>query len=386
MSMENVKKHVVIFGATGSIGTQTLNVIRRHKQHFHIDGITCHDNIDKLATIAHEFNIKNVGISNQIDINCKRHLFPNDTKFFLGNEGLCEMAQFDETHTIVMAIIGIDGILPALHGIRHNKDILLASKEILVVAGKYVMSEIKKYNGKLLPIDSEHNAIFQCLIGNQRPVKKIILTASGGPFLNTPIHEMSTITPAQALQHPTWNMGKKISIDSATMANKGLEMMEARWLFDAQPDKISAVIHPESIIHSMVEFSDNTIMAQMSPTNMEYPIAYCLFHPKSYQNEQHGLNFDILHNLTFQQPDETKFPCLKLAKQCLNTGGNLCAVFQASNEIAVEAFLNKKIKFTDIQNVIESTLSHYSGEKDTSLENSILTVKTARMIAKKNIL
>lgn len=385
MSMENVKSHVVIFGATGSIGTQTLNVIRRYKQHFHIDGITCHNNIDRLANIAHEFNIKNVGISDSNAFKDKKHLFPGDTRFFLGHDGLCEMAQFTDAHAIVMAITGTDGIIPTLYGIHRKKDVLLASKEILVVAGKYIMSEARKYNCKLLPIDSEHNAIFQCLIGNQRLVKKIILTASGGPFLNIPIQKMSDITPEQALKHPTWNMGKKISIDSATMANKGLEIIEARWLFDMQPDQISVVIHPESIIHSMVEFSDNTIMAQMSPTNMEYPIAYCLFYPKTYSDNRTGLDFDAMRNLSFKEPNETKFPCLKLARQCLNAGGNSCSVFQAANEVAVESFLKKQIKFTYIPHIIEKTLSNYSGEKNTSLEDAISTVETARVIAK-NIL
>lgn len=377
-----MKRHVIIFGATGSIGTQTLNVIRRYKQQFQIDGITCNNDVHKLADIAHEFNVKNVGISNSTAIKNKEHLFLDGTKFFLGHDGLCEIAQFTDTHAIVMAITGTDGIIPTLYGIQHKKDILLASKEILVVAGKYIMSEARKYNCKLLPIDSEHNAIFQCLIGNQRPVKKIILTASGGPFLNTPINEMADITPEQALKHPTWNMGKKISIDSATMANKGLEIIEARWLFNIKPAQISVVIHPESIIHSMVEFSDNTIMAQMSPTNMEYPIAYCLFYPKTYSDSRSGLNFDIIQRLSFEKPDETRFSCLKLAKQCLETDGNACAIFQAANEVSVDAFLKKLIRFTDIPRIIESTLSHYSSEKCTSLEDAISTVKTARVVAK----
>lgn len=375
-------KNIVIFGATGSVGRSSINVLRRNREKINIVGIAANSNVEKLSEIAHEFNVQNIGIGDPKSLIGKEHFFYKNTKFFLGDEGLCELAQLKGSDSILMAIDCAKGISMTLAGIRAKKDILLASKEVLVVAGKYVMEEASNNGVNILPVDSEHNAIFQCLHGEKKEdIERLILTASGGPFRKFSKDELEHVTVEQALKHPTWNMGKKITIDSSTMANKGFEIIEAHWLFGVQPDKIDVVVHPESIIHSMVEFKDHSIIAQMCPTNMEFPIENCLFFPNRNKNTLQGLDFSHLPTITFETPDIEKFPCLKIAKDCLSSDGNACAVFQAADEAAVDLFLQKKIRFTQIADIIKSTLDTYSCEKNESLEDSLITLNKAKKIA-----
>ncbi|MDR2779180.1 MAG: 1-deoxy-D-xylulose-5-phosphate reductoisomerase [Puniceicoccales bacterium] len=375
-------RNIIIFGATGSIGTSTLNVIRRNRRHFNVIGIAANTNVEKLAQIAHEFDVPNVGIFDERTFVGKDSLFKEKTHFFFGEDGLCKLAQFPEVTAVLVAMVGIIGLKPTITAIENKKTILLASKEILVAAGKFVIESAKKYNAQILPIDSEHNAIFQCLRGNDSSfVDRLILTASGGPFRNFSWQDMENITVEEALRHPVWNMGKKITIDSATMANKGLEIVEAKWLFDVPDDDIDVVVHPESIIHSMVKFCDGSIVAQMCPPNMEYPIANCLFFPERERLERSSINFVEQKTLNFLAPDIVKFPHLAIIRQCLKSNNNACAVFQASNEVAVNEFLKHRIKFTQISELVAKTLDIYSGEPMTSLKSCQESIVKARNVA-----
>ncbi|MDR2432143.1 MAG: 1-deoxy-D-xylulose-5-phosphate reductoisomerase [Puniceicoccales bacterium] len=375
--------HIIIFGATGSIGTSTLNVIRRNRHHFNVVGIAANTNVEKLAQIAHEFSVSNVGIFDGHAFAGKDSLFKRGTHFFVGEDGLCELAQLSEATAVSMAMVGIGGLKPTMAAIESKKTLLLASKEILVAAGKFVMESAKGNGVQILPVDSEHNAIFQCLQGNSNGfVDRLILTASGGPFRNFSRREMENIDVKQALRHPVWNMGKKITIDSATMANKALEIVEAKWLFDVPGDHIDVIVHPESIIHSMVKFCDGSIIAQMCPPNMEYPIANCLFFPGREQLAKPSVDFAEQGRLNFFAPDTTNFPHLTIIRQCLKTDNNACAVFQAANEVAVDEFLNHRIKFTQISEIVAKTLDIYPGEPMISLKSCEESVIKARSAAK----
>jgi 1-deoxy-D-xylulose-5-phosphate reductoisomerase len=379
---EGRRIRVVIFGATGSVGTGALNVIRRWMDCVELVGISARTNVEKLAQIAREFSVKNVGIFDEMAFDGQASLFADGTKFFVGEGGLCELGQLPNVDAVLMAIDGIAGLKATIAAIKAGKTILLASKEILVVAGKFVSECAKKNGVNLLPVDSEHNAIFQCLFGNDRKfVDRLILTASGGPFREFSAKAMESITVEQALVHPTWRMGKKITVDSATMANKGLEIVEARWLFDVPVERIDVLVHPESVIHSMVQFCDGSVISQACPPNMEFPIANCLFFPERKRSLIPTVDFAALGSLTFSQPDCGKFPSLSIARQCLGAGGNACAVFHGANEVAVEKFLAGSIKFTEIPAIIAGTLDAYSGEMDESLEGAIASVGNARSIA-----
>lgn len=376
-------RHIIIFGATGSIGTSTLNVIRRNRHHFSVVGIAANTNVEKLAQIAHEFSVPNVGIFDKHAFTGKDSLFKRGTHFFVGEDGLCELAQLSEATAVSMAMAGIAGLKPTMAAIEGKKTLLLASKEILVATGKFVMESARTNDVQILPVDSEHNAIFQCLLGNGNDfIDRLILTASGGPFRNFSRQEMENISVEQALRHPVWNMGKKITVDSATMANKALEIVEAKWLFDVPSDHIDVVIHPESIVHSMVKFCDGSIIAQMCPPNMEYPIANCLFFPERERLAKPSINFAEQGRLNFFAPDTTKFPHLAIIRRCLEADSNACAVFQAANEVAVDEFLNHRIKFTQISEIVAKTLDIYLGEPMTSLKSCEESVIKARSTAK----
>ncbi|MDR1457255.1 MAG: 1-deoxy-D-xylulose-5-phosphate reductoisomerase [Puniceicoccales bacterium] len=376
-------RNIIIFGATGSIGTNTLNVIRRNRRHFNVFGIAANTSVEKLAQIAHEFSVPNVGVFDKHAFVGKDSLFKRGTRFFVGEDGLCELAQLPEATAVLMAMVGIEGLKPTMAAIGSKKSLLLASKEILVAAGKFVMESAKENDGQILPVDSEHNAIFQCLLGSRNGfVDRLILTASGGPFRNFSHREMENISVAQALRHPVWNMGKKITVDSATMANKALEIVEAKWLFNVPGERIDVIVHPESIVHSMVKFCDGSIIAQMCPPNMEYPIANCLFFPERERLARPSVNFVEQGRLNFFAPDTIKFPHLAIIGQCLKTDNNACAVFQAANEVAVDEFLNHRIKFTQISDIVAKTLDIYPGEPMTSLKSCEESVIKARSAAK----
>lgn len=380
--MEKLVRKIVIFGATGSVGTGALNVIRRHRDRFDVVGISANANVEKLASIAHEFAVENVAIGNEAALAGRERSFAAGTNFFFGESGLRELAAVAEADSILMAIVGTAGIGPTMAAIGAKKMVLLASKEVLVVAGKFVCQCARENGVPLLPIDSEHNGIFQCLRGNGgRSVGRLVLTASGGPFRNFSTKDLENVTVEQALRHPTWTMGKKITIDSATMANKGLEIVEARWLFDVPGEKIDVLIHPESIVHAMVEFCDGSVIAQMCPPNMEFPIANCLFYPERWPTPLPTVDFAAQKSLNFFEPSPEKFPNLLLARQCLNSPNNACAVFQGANAIAVGKFLAGKIKFPRIWEIVARTLDAYDGEPMTSLESCLNSVVRAEEIA-----
>jgi 1-deoxy-D-xylulose-5-phosphate reductoisomerase len=375
-------RNVVIFGATGSIGTSALNVIRRHRDRFSVVGISANTNVEKLAEIAWEFAVENICIFDENALGNKHALFKSGTKFFTGTGGLDDLAKISEADSVLIAIVGISGIGPTIAAIESGKNAMLASKEVLVVAGKFVTECAEKNGIQLLPIDSEHNAIFQCLRGNEMKfVDKLILTASGGPFRNFSKNDLKNVTVEQAMRHPTWAMGKKITIDSATMANKGLEIMEARWLFNIPSGRIDAIVHPESVVHSMVKFCDGSIIAQMCPPNMEFPIANCLFYPDRIPFTGNSVDFAAQRSLTFFEIDVEKFPIIELARKCLAKETNACAAFHGANEVAVEKFLAKKIKFPQIYEIVARVLDAYGGEQTSSIENCIASVARARELA-----
>ncbi len=353
-------KKILILGSTGSIGINTLNVIRKFSHLFKVEAITTNKNVETLSNQIKEFKPKFAVVTdeeaaNKIDIK----IFSN-TKVLTGSEGLIEVAKNAEYDILVSSLVGFAGLAPTLEAIKRGKRIALANKETLVVAGKLVMDLCKKYNSEIIPVDSEHSAIFQSLVGEDfKNIKKIILTASGGPFLHKDISELENVTVEDALNHPNWSMGNKITIDSATMMNKGLEVIEAKWLFNLGNDKIEVVIHPQSIIHSMVEFVDGSIKAQLSVPDMKLPIQYALSYPDRFNSNFVETNFVKIGKLTFFEPNLEKFRCLKLAYDVLEQGGISACILNAANEIAVNRYLNKRIKFTDIPVYIEKALNKF---------------------------
>lgn len=357
-------KYVSILGATGSIGTQTLEVIRQEKDNFILEGISANKNFDLVINIINEFVPKHVAIMDLLtyqkvkDYCCN---FRQNIEVYHGIEGLNKIATLPNVDIVVTSIVGMIGLVPTLNAIKAGKDIALANKETLVVGGSLVMQEAERNNVQILPVDSEHGAIFQCLQGNKRDeVSKIILTASGGPFRGRTTKELLCVTCDDALKHPKWNMGQKISIDSATLMNKGLEVIEAHWLFKERYDNINVVIHPQSIIHSMVEYVDGSVIAQMGTTDMKLPIQYALNYPQRHKRVVDTLDFYKLGSLTFEKPDLETFKCLKLAFQAGEAGGTMPAILNGANEVAVELFLHKKIGFLQIGNIIEECMNKFS--------------------------
>lgn len=382
------KKRIVLFGATGSIGESTLEVLRTYPEQFELIGIAADRSISKLKGIAKEFNVREVAIFNETAcIEAKKSgLFARDCNFHVGQEGLTYLASIPEVDIIILAMTGIVGLEPALAAIELGKTVAFANKETLVMAGNVIMRAAKAYNATILPIDSEHNAIFQCLQGQDRnSVESIILTASGGAFRNFLPEQLKTVTPEDALKHPTWSMGPKVTIDCATMANKGLELIEARWLFDMPVKKLRVLIHPQSIIHSMVQFIDGSILAQLSPTSMVFPIQYCLFFPERMPACRAPLDLSEMLNLELSPPDFKRFPCLRLAIEALEAGGLASTIYNAANEIAVNAFVSHKIPFLDIPVVIDKTLELVSNQESDKLSVIIETHNQAIATAKEII-
>ncbi|MCX7919046.1 MAG: 1-deoxy-D-xylulose-5-phosphate reductoisomerase [bacterium] len=376
--MQKTKKRIAILGSTGSIGTRTLDVCRDLSAEFEVIALTARNNLRLLAKQAAEFNPKLIGLMDETKratFLTKYHKPAVSCNVLVGLEGLTEIVTDDRVDIVVVATVGAIGLLPTIAAIKAKKQIALANKEVLVMAGEIVMSLAKKYRVPIIPIDSEHSAIFQCLsAGKPTEIEKIILTASGGPF-RTLRADFKNITVKQALSHPTWAMGKKITIDSATLMNKGFEVIEATHLFNLPPDKIEVVIHPESIVHSMVEFVDKSIIAQMSITDMYLPIQFALTYPNRKPSPLLSLDLVKLGKLTFAQPDVRRFPCLRLAYDAVNIGGTMPAVLNAANEIAVSAFLEGKLAFSEIPKLIRQTMDSHQVIIHPTL-NQILEVDT----------
>lgn len=359
MAEQTPKKRIAIFGSTGSIGTQALDVIRAHSHLLEAEILTAQTNYQLLIAQALEFlpNAVVIGDTNRYN-DVKTALAHTDVKVFSGEAALEEVADFDTYDIMLTAIVGFAGLRSTLKGVQKGKVIALANKETLVVAGDIVMQQAFENRSPIIPVDSEHSAIFQCLVGEQRnPIEKIILTASGGPFLGKKPNFLVNVKRDHALQHPNWSMGAKISIDSATLMNKGLEMIEAKWLFNLQPEQIEVVVHPQSIIHSMVQFEDGSMKAQMGLPDMKLPIQYALGFPERLKNDFPRFSFKKYPQLTFEEPDYKTFRNLGLAIEALKTGGNKPCVLNAANEIAVWAFLKNRIGFLDITAVVEKTMA-----------------------------
>jgi len=358
MAEEGQKRRIAIFGSTGSIGTQALEVIRAHKNVLEAEILTAQTNADLLIKQALEFLPNAVVIGDETKYEqVKEALAATSIKVFAGENALEEVADFDTYDVMLTAIVGFAGLKSTLKGVKKGKVIALANKETLVVAGDIVMQQAFENRSPIIPVDSEHSAIFQCLIGEARnPIEKIILTASGGPFLGKKPNFLVNVKRDHALQHPNWNMGAKISIDSATLMNKGLEMIEAKWLFNLKPEQIEVVVHPQSIVHSMVQFEDGSIKAQMGVPDMKLPIQYALGFPERMKNDFPRFSFKKYPSLTFEEPDYKTFRNLGLAIDALKAGGNRPCVLNAANEIAVWAFLKNRIGFLDITAVVEKTM------------------------------
>ena len=357
---------LTILGSTGSIGESTLDVVSRHPEKFRVFALAGHRQVDKLAAQCKQFRpeyavVGDVGHAAELEKKLKQEGI--DTQVLYGAQALIDVASADEVSGVMCAIVGAAGLPSALAAAQKGKTIYLANKETLVVSGALFMETACQNGATVLPIDSEHNAIFQVLPRdytgrlNEHGINSIILTASGGPFLNTDLSTFDSITPEQAVKHPNWSMGRKISVDSASMMNKGLELIEAHWLFNCPPEKLEVVIHPQSVIHSMVRYRDGSVLAQLGNPDMRTPIAYCLGLPERIDSGVGELDFGALSALTFQKPDFDRFPCLKLAYQAMNAGGAAPCVLNAANEVAVAAFLDKRIKFTDIAKVVAHCLA-----------------------------
>lgn len=372
-------KKITILGSTGSIGTQTLEVIAANPERFRVTALTCGRNTDLLAKQIETFRPELAVTERAEDAAALSRRFP-EVSFAYGAEGLIAAATAD-CDMVVNALMGMRGLEPTCRGILAGKDIALANKETLVAGGQLVMDAVRKAGVNLLPVDSEHSAIFQCLEGNQgRPVKKILLTASGGPFRGFSGEMLKNVTPAQALKHPNWSMGAKITIDSATMMNKGLEVIEARWLFDIPAEKIQVLVHPQSILHSAVEFADNSVIGQMGVPDMRIPISLALAYPERLANPEEPLDFFTAGSrLTFERPDSDTFRCLKIAYEAIGTGGSCPAVMNAANEVLVDAFLHERIGFLDIPQKLDQILSQHVPAYNLDLEGILQIDRQTRV-------
>lgn len=353
------KRRIAILGSTGSIGRQALDVVRQHKDLFEVELLTANNSSALLVEQAMEFRPGSVVICNEAKYQeVADALQPNDIKVFTGMDSVCSLVGAEDIDIVLTALVGFSGLRPTISAIKAGKIIALANKETLVAGGSVVMDLARKYNSPILPVDSEHSAIFQCLLGaTGNPISRIHLTASGGPFRTWDRDRIAAATKNEALKHPQWTMGAKITIDSATMMNKGFEMIEARWLFDTAPDKINIVVHPQSIIHSMVEFADGAVIAQLGNPDMREPIQFALSFPERLTLNNKKLDFASLQGLTFEEPDMEKFPCLSLAFEAIRKGGNVPCAMNAANEAAVAAFLKDGIRFYDIPEIISACMA-----------------------------
>ncbi|HEX8897551.1 MAG TPA: 1-deoxy-D-xylulose-5-phosphate reductoisomerase [Chthoniobacterales bacterium] len=378
------RKRVVVLGATGSIGESALKVAHDIPERMEIVGLAANRNARKLAEQANRVRPQAICLVDKSRLEELRAALEYEPRIFSGEAGLVEIACLADAQMVLVAVVGTGGLQPALAAIEAGKDLAVASKEILVMAGEIVMREAKAKGVRVLPVDSEHNAIFQCLDGGGgNEVRRLILTASGGPFRQTPTDQFETITVAQALRHPTWNMGPKITIDSATLFNKGLEMIEAHWLFGVEMKRVEVVIHPQSIVHSMVEFSDGSVLAQLSHSDMCFPIQYAVTWPERVPNSLPPLDFGKLRQLEFATPRYEDFPALNLARRAGEEGGTLPAVLNAANEVAVSAFLDRKISFPRIWQTVAAVMEHHENVAHPDLDAILRADQWARNEAAK---
>lgn len=384
---ETKKRQVAILGSTGSIGTQALDVIARHPEHFEVSVLTANDNADLLILQARQFQPNAVVICNEGKYqHVKDSLKDTFVKVYAGPDAIDQIVQTDEVDVVLTAMVGFAGLRSTIRAIEAKKIIALANKETLVVAGALITELAKHHRTPVLPVDSEHSAIFQCLVGEvHSPIEKIILTASGGPFRGFDLEQLSKVKKKDALKHPNWEMGQKITIDSASLMNKGLEVIEARWLFDVQPEQIEVVVHPQSIIHSMVQFNDGSIKAQLGLPDMRLPIQYALAYPIRLHNDLPRLSFPDYKSLTFEQPDTRTFRNLALAFQALEQGGNMPCVLNAANEVAVDAFLKEQISFLEMSRIIEESMDRMPFIAAPALEDYMETDRETRVYSKEII-
>lgn len=372
-----------MLGATGSIGRNALSVIEALPQDFRVVGLTAHSNVESLLHLIEQFRPQYAALADERQVEFLRSRCPKGTQILGGISGVVSVASAPESEIVLSAIVGAAGLLPVLAAIREGKTIALANKEPLVMAGEVITSLAREYNAVLIPVDSEHSAIFQCLCGNKdQRIRRIILTASGGPFYGKDAGSLDDVTPEQALEHPTWSMGAKISVDSATLMNKGLEMIEAHWLFGVDVENIDIVIHPSSVVHSMVEFIDGSVLAQMSRNDMRLPIQYALTYPERVESTVKRLDLTEVSPLEFFKPRLEQFPCLRLAYDAARKGGTMPAVLNAANEVAVADFLKRELRFQDIPAVIEQVMSEHESVPKPSLDDIMAADQWARETAK----
>lgn len=381
------KIKLAILGSTGSIGRQALEIAQMHSDEIEVVALAAHSNAEFLFKQCRACGAKHICLYDASAAQkLKSEISSDDIKVHVGMDGLIELATIPEVDVVLNAVSGSIGLLPTMKALESNKRLALANKEALVVGGHIVVDLLRRGCGELIPVDSEHNAIFQCLLGEEKGcIKRIILTASGGPFREKSLRELERVTPPQALSHPTWRMGPKVTIDSATLMNKGLEIIEAMWLFDVPPDRIEVLIHPQSIIHSLVEFVDGSIKAQLSLPDMRLPIQYALLHPRRLPSPVPECNLLSIGYLTFESPDFERFPCLRLAREAASVGGSMPAVMSAADEVAVNAFLRGEIGFMDIPQLIESVMLSHDPIPAPSLEELLEVDSWARRVASEQL-
>lgn len=380
--MTNIKRRIAILGSTGSIGTQALEVVREHADRFEIYALTANNQVDLLIRQAREFEPEVVVIANEDKYDqLKEALQDLPIKVWAGSDSIAQVVESEPIDMVLTAMVGYAGLKPTINAIKAGKPIALANKETLVVAGELITQLAMEYRVPILPVDSEHSAIFQCLNGERSPIEKILLTASGGPFRNHTMQQLEQVTKGQALKHPNWDMGAKITIDSASMMNKGFEMIEAKWLFDIDPSQVEVVVHPQSIIHSMVQFEDSSIIAQLGLPDMRLPIQYAFGYPNRLKSSFKRLDIFELGTMTFEKPDMERFRNLAFAFEAAHTKGNMPCILNAANEIVVSAFLHDKVGFLEMSDIIEQTMQKTSFIKSPSYSDYVETDTEARRIA-----
>jgi 1-deoxy-D-xylulose-5-phosphate reductoisomerase len=373
-------RSIALLGSTGSIGVNTLDLVRQFPDRFKIHGMVAGRNLERLAKQIKEFSPRCVAIKNEDDVPRLRRLIgKHRVEILCGEKGATQVATASEVEVVLAAIVGAAGLVPTLRAVKAGKEIALANKEALVMAGELFIKAAKEKGTRLLPVDSEHSAIFQCLQGNRRDeVDKLILTASGGPFLRTPLPRLDKVTVEQALKHPNWKMGQKITVDSATMMNKGLEIVEARWEFDIEPNRIEVVIHPQSVVHSMVRYQDGSVIAQLGVADMRIPIAYALAYPHRLKGNWEALEMTRHRELNFLPVEKKRFPALGLAYQALHEGGSMPAVLNAANEVVVAAFLERKIGFREIHRIVDKTMQGHKTRRPKEVDEILEVDRWAR--------
>lgn len=380
---DSKRKQIAILGSTGSIGTQALQVIEEHPDLYEVYALTANNRVEQLIAQARKFQPEVVVIANEDKYGqLKEALADLPVKVYAGTEAICQMVESGPIDIVLTAMVGYAGLKPTIHAIRARKAIALANKETLVVAGELINQLAQQYHSPILPVDSEHSAVFQCLTGEiGNPIEKIILTASGGPFRTCSMEQLKTVTKVQALKHPNWDMGAKVTIDSASLMNKGFEMIEAKWLFGVAPQQIEVVVHPQSVIHSMVQFEDGSIKAQLGMPDMRLPIQYAFSYPDRVRSSFDRIDFATCSNLTFEQPDTTRFRNLALAYEAMNRGGNMPCIVNAANEVVVASFLKDGISFLGMSDVIEKTMEHATFVAAPTYDDYVASDAEARKIA-----